>query len=487
MKHVIVIGAGFGGLSAAAHLAQNNYRVTVLEATDQPGGRARVVKNKGYTFDLGPSWYLMPDVFEEWFSRFGHKPSDFYELTQLKPSYKVFEQDQQFDVNTAPEVFELFERLEPGSAKKLKQLLGKTAQEYQEVRSGLLALDGLQLRQGLRPDVLRFLLRPELARSYHSRIKQYIQNPSLQHVLEFMTVFMGGSPANVPAYYSLLTHVDMGLGVWYPQGGFGAVARAFESVAREMGASFTYNKPVTRIEAKDGVVAAVWCGDERIACDAVVANADYHFVETQLLEPKDQSYTERYWSKRQLAPSGLIVTAGVTKKLPNLLHHNLFFDVDWDRHFNDVFVSKQWSDAPLFYLCAPSKSDRSVAPEGHENLFFLAPMAAGVKPSAKQIETAVQNMLSRTEAAIDTSFTADIEVQESYTSQYFEQTFNAYLGNAFGLSHTMFQSAVLRPRLQSKKLANLYYSGQFTNPGTGVPMVIQSGEITAKLIAEHTR
>lgn len=483
-RRVVVIGAGFGGLSAAAHLARDGYGVTVLESTEQPGGRARVLRQNGFVFDLGPSWYLMPDVFEEWFRAFGHVPQDFYDLKRLTPSYRVFSDKRQFDIPTAPAVFKVFESIEPGAGKRLQHLLALTAKEYAAVRNGLLALDGLSYGQALRPDVLRYLARPELARSYHGRIKRYVHDADLQHVLEFMTVFMGGSPKSVPAYYSLLAHVDMNMGVWYPMGGFGAVAEAFASVAKEAGADIRYERPVTRIETKRGKVTAVWSGEERVAADVVVANADYAFVETTLLDTEAQSYDERYWERRQLSPTGLVAAIGVNRRLPQLLHHNLFFDVDWDAHFEQVFMSRQWSADPLFYTCVPSRTDPSVAPSGYENIFLLAPMAPGTNPSQSELEATADSLLARIERKIGIRFTEDIVARTVLGPAYFAATFNAYRGNAFGLSHTMLQSAVLRPRLRSSRVPNLFYTGQYTNPGTGVPMVIQSGQIVARLVRE---
>jgi phytoene desaturase len=309
----------------------------------------------------------------------------------------------------------------------------------------------------------------------------------LQHVLEFMTVFMGGSPRNVPAYYSLLTYVDMTMGGWYPMGGFGAVAHAFESVAQEAGADIRYSAKVTNIETKNGRVQAVWIGDERIACDAVIANADYHFVETQLLADDVRSYNEKYWQQRQISPAGLIVSLGVKRKLSGLQHHNLFFDVEWDKHFSEVFKENTWSKKPLFYLCVPSKTDPDVAPAGHENLFILAPMAAGTNPSASDMNAVADDMITRIESRINEQFAGDIVTREVLGPEYFRTTFNAYKGNAFGLSHTFAQSAVLRPRLQSRRVKNLFYTGQYTNPGTGVPMVIQSGTLAAGLVAKELR
>lgn len=482
MAKIVVIGAGFGGLSAAAHLAKAGHAVTVLERNEAAGGRAKVATSGGFTFDLGPSWYLMPDVFDEWFANFGHRPSDFYELIALEPSYQVIGHDRRFGVPRPPAVFDVFEHYEPGAGDRLRQLLKRAEHEYAQVRGGLLELDGLDWRQALRPDVLGYILRPELARSYHGRIKQYVREPLLQQAMEFMTVFMGGSPKNIPAYYSLLAHVDMGLGGWYPMGGFGAVARAVEAVAREQGATIEYNREVEAIETRQGRVTGVRAGGEVWEADVVVSGADYHHTETALLADRDRSYSGSYWQRKQLSPSGLMVTLGVKRRLPNLLHHNLFFDTDWDRHFREVFDERRWSKAPLFYLCVPSRTDPHVAPAGHENLFALAPMAAGTRPSAAMLRQTADGIIRRIERAAGESFADDIVEQAVYGPDYFTNTFHAYGGNAFGLSHTLLQSAVLRPRLKSRKVAGLYYVGQYTNPGTGVPMVLISGKIVSKVI-----
>lgn len=486
-KKVVVIGAGFGGLSASAYLAQAGFEVTVLEKNNQPGGRAMVQKDQGFTFDLGPSWYMMPDVFDEFFAAFGHKASDYYQLQQLEPSYKVFTSDDAYNVGTLPQVKSLFEAKEAGAGKRLEALLSKTKNEYRAVRNGLLELDGTQYRQAFEPSAFRMLANPELIRSYHRRIDKYIKNPELQHILEFMTVFMGGSPRNIPALYSLLTYVDMGLGIWYPMGGFGSVVKAFESVAKEQGVQFIYDAAVERVVIGDHGAKSVISAGKTYEADIVLVNADYQYAQKTLIEQEYRDYHESYWKKRTLSPSGLLGYIGVGKRLEKLEHHNLFFDVDWDAHFTEVFDRKVWSKKPLVYVSCPSKTDPTVAPRGQENIFILAPMANGLRPTQDEMESVIDDIIVRIEKLSGQSIRSSIVYKDVRAHQYFEETFNAADGNAFGLAHTLGQSGPLRPRMQSKKLSNLFYVGQFTNPGTGVPMVVTSGKVVAKLIQKKMR
>lgn len=484
-KKVIVIGAGFGGLSAAAYLARDGYDTLVLEKNAIAGGRAMVQKTKGFTFDLGPSWYMMPDVFDDFFASFGKKVSDYYELTKLQPSYRVYTKTAMYDMSAqADGGADLFEALEPGSAERLQKLLKKTKKEYEKVRESLLELDYTNPTDLLSRQSVSMVANPALLQSYHKRIAKYVKNEDLQRILEFMVVFMGGSPDNIPALYTLLAHVDLGLGIWYPKGGFGAVVAGFEKLGREHGAKYRYNAEVTKIESHFGKVVAVWLGSERIACDAVVANADYHFVETELLDTNYQTYNKKYWHKKTLSPSGLMLHLGVNKNVDGLLHHTLFFDTDWHKHFNQVFEQHKWSDSPLFYVGAPSKSDDSVAPKNNENIFVLAPMTNGYLPTKNEQQKLAQLIIERIEQKTGTKFSKDIIVKQIRGAEYFEDAYHAYKGNAFGLAHTLSQSAFLRPRLASKKLSNLFYAGQYTNPGTGVPMVVISGKIAARLTRE---
>ena len=487
-KKIAIIGAGFGGISAAAYLARDGYDVTVFEKNSQPGGRAIVYKHKGFTFDMGPSWYMMPDVFEDFFTDFNTSSEKYYQLKKLLPSYRVYNNTTSHDVSPVDEGgLAVFDDLEPGAAKQVKQLLKKTGKEYRHIREHLLEKDYISPIDAIDSKALSMLANPELFFSYHSRIKKTSRNQDIQKILEFMTVFMGGSPQNIPGVYSLLSHVDLSLGIWYPMGGFGAVVKGFESIAKQQGATFVYNAEVTRIHTTQHAVSHVEVAGVKHQFDAVIANADYHHVETKLVPRNYQSYPEKYWAKKTLSPSAMLVYLGVDKKMPGLLHHTMFFDADWHGHFDQVFSKKEWSLRPLFYVSNPSKTDPTVAPKGKENIIMLAPLANGLHPTKDQINELVESLIARLEARTKTNISKHIVVKKVVLMDFFAETFNAYKGNAFGLAHTLGQSAMFRPRMQSKKLKNLYYVGQYTNPGTGVPMVVLSGKIIARVVGERVR
>lgn len=483
--NIAVIGAGFGGLSAAAYLAQAGHTVTVLEKNEAPGGRATVIEKDGFRFDVGPSWYLMPDVYEEFFADFGVTPSDFYELTQLKDHYSVYFDEERIDVRPLPHASSDFESIEQGSGARLTRHLKQTSSEYQRVRNSLLSQDGLALHQFLTPDAFRFVGNPRMIQSFHKRVSRVVGDKRLQKILEFMVVFMGGSPKNIPALYGLLNWIDLGQGVWYPKGGFGAVASAFADVAIGQGVTIKYGADVTSIRKTDNGLAVEW-NDEVGVFDKVVANADYQYVETKLLEKDQRSYDERYWERKTLAPSSVIGLIGVNKKLA-LPHHSLFFDTDWDKSFDEVFDTHQVPNKPLFYLCAPSVSDTTVAPKGMENLFILIPVSNKLNLSPDQSRSLVDSTISRIEAQVGESFSDSIVSKTVLDHSYFKDRFNASAGNAFGLAHTMLQSGPLRPRVRSNKNPNLYYVGQFTNPGTGVPLVILSGKLVAERVIKDIK
>lgn len=486
-KKVVVIGAGFGGMTAAAYLARSGYDVTVVEKNDQVGGRARVIQRGGFTWDLGPSWYMMPDVFEEFFADFGAVPSDYYALKRLDPSYRVFDtQSDAIDVQDNERAVATFEQLNPGDGVGLSKLLAKTAQEYSAIRGDVLGKDWHSVWQAADPRVLKFLLNPAMLMSYDHRVSTYVKSERLMHIMEFMTVFMGGSPKNIPGMYTLLAHVDMGLKIWYPMGGFGSVARAFQAIGEKEGVEYRLSAPVETIIVRNGRTAGVRLeSGEEIACDIVVANADYHHVDSTLVPREFRAFSDAAWRRKTLSPSGLVICLGVKKRLPKLQHHNLFFDTDWDTHFDRVFTKKVWSEEPLLYVCAPSKSDPSIAPVGTENLFILAPQANGSQPDETTLQRTVDKIIARIEQKIDTPFAAEIVAREVCAHDYFTQTFNAYQGNAFGLAHTLLQSAPFRPPIASKKLPGLYHVGHYTNPGTGVPMVVLSGKVAAAAVERY--
>jgi phytoene desaturase len=478
MSKIIIIGAGFGGLSAACYLAKAGHSVTVYEKNSHAGGRGMVMRTRGFTFDLGPSWYMMPDVFEEFFSDFGKSVSNVLDLRRLDPSYKIFTQDNSYTVTGAPSVYDLFERLEPGSSVGLQRLLAKTEHEYQVVREHVLNKP-LTTLFDVDYTVLKTFMRAELLGSYHSRIKRYISHPELQKIVEFMVVFMGGSPRNIPAFYTLLSHVDFNLGIHYPMGGMGTLVEQMRAVAESLGVEFVFNAPVERICTSDKKVNGVEINGKKVSADVVVGNADRHHIETALL-----GRNAKRWERTVLSPSGLLVYLGVSKKLKGLEHHNLFFDSDWDRHFEDVFEKGIWSNEPMFYVSAPSVTDDAVAPKGSENLFILAPMASGDQPNDQVVARSADALITRIEQHIGQSFASDIVVKDVRAHDYFKDTFNAYRGNAFGLAHTMRQSAFLRPPLKDRQLTNMYYVGQYTNPGTGVPIVVLSGKVVAGLVGQ---
>lgn len=483
-KSVIVLGAGFGGMSAAAYIAKQGHNVTVIEKNSLPGGRAQVYKTKGYTFDLGPSWYMMPDVFEEFFGDFSSSPSDFYDLKKLNPAYEVVGRHTTIQFKKYKEMRKKFDELDPGILAKMDRFFAQTKQDYGIVRNGILLKPMTRLKETLDKNVLKFLASKAMRQSYAARIESLTNNEDIRRSLQFMSVFMGGSPDKIPGVYALLAYVDMGLGVHYPMGGFGKLASSFQKVAEKQGAKFIFNAKVKNINSNGKIANSVELDDGKIIeADIIVANADYHHVETKLLKKTDRNYSPQYWEKLELSPSALLILLGVKKKLPKLSHHTLFLESDWHKHFSAI-ASGSIETNPLFYVSAPSKTDPTVAPSGHENLFILAPMPAGTNLSLKNQKIITDNIISRIEKHCGLSFNSNIVIKKYLDQNYFEQTFNAFKGNAFGPSHSLRQTAIFRTRMKSKKLKNLYFVGQYTNPGTGVPMVVLSGKAVGRLIAK---
>jgi phytoene desaturase len=481
-----VIGAGFAGLSAAASLAQRGFDVLLVDQHAQAGGRARTFSQDGFTFDMGPSWYWMPDVFESFFGRFGKAPSDFYNLVRLDPSYRVwFGQDDKIDLPSSLEqVYDLFEQMERGAAQQLKRFLAEAAYKYRLGIGDLVYKPGRSLLEFADWRVLKGVLGLHIFRSFSDYVRKYFRDPRLIQLLEFPILFLGAKPQQTPALYSLMNYADIQLGTWYPMGGMHKVVEGMARVAEAQGVEIRLGARVAAIEAAQGRARALRMADgSRIAADVVVGGADYHHIEQRLLAPAHRSYDEKYWDTRTMAPSCLLFFLGVDRRVDGLLHHNLFFDADFEQHARDIYDDPQWPAAPLFYVCCPSKTDPDVAPQGMENLFVLIPLAPGLgQDDAARREEYYELVMGRLEKLTGQSIRPHVVVKRSYAHSDFIQDYNAFKGNAYGLANTLRQTAIFKPAIQSKRLPNLYFTGQLTVPGPGVPPSLISGHVVATTI-----
>lgn len=491
MKHVVVIGSGFAGLSAASFMAKAGWKVTVLEKHDMPGGRARQFSADGFVFDMGPSWYWMPDVFERYFSCLGKSLSSYYTLKRLDPSYRVYFSDGPMDVPANyEELRRLFEQIEKGSADKLDEFIREAAYKYDVGINKLVHKPGRSVTEFLDMELAKGVFRLDVFTSMKKHIRKYVSDPRLIQLLEFPVLFLGALPGNIPALYSLMNYADIKLGTWYPMGGMYKIVEGMYQVALELGVEFRFNHEVTRIVLENGTAKRVEAvhtgnGQTQFEADVVIGGADYHFIEEKLLAPESRSYTEAYWDKRVMAPSCLLYYVGLNKKLPGITHHSLFFDVDFDRHGQEIYDNPQWPAEPLFYVGAPSVTDPSVAPAGCENLFFLIPIAAGLKGDSEEVrEQYFQKIVRRFEQQTGHSVRDAIVYKRSYSVSDFMTDYHAFKGNAYGLANTLMQTAILKPSMKSKKVDNLYYTGQLTVPGPGVPPSLISGEVVSKEIVK---
>lgn len=487
MPKIIVIGSGFSGLSAACYLADEAHEVHVFEKNSEPGGRARQIKTEeGYVFDMGPSWYWMPDVYERFFNDFGYQSDEFYKLDLLTPAFDVAYGKN--DVQSIPQDFDelchLFESIEKGSAEKLISFMKGAAYKYKIGMENLVYKPGLSFREFIDRKLFEGAFRLQVFTPFSRHIRKYFSHPKLIALMEFPVLFLGAMPRDTPALYSLMNYAGLRLGTWYPQGGFGKVIEAFVQIATRYGVTFHYNSPVEKIIAENGQVTSVVVNSENISCDGLVASADYHHVESKLLEAGTRNYSASYWQKKTFAPSCLIFYLGVTKKLNNLNHHTLFFDENLEQHAREIYKDPQWPAKPLFYVCCPSKTDVTVAPPGHENLFLLMPLAPGLKDTDALREKYFRLMMERLENITGESILPYIIYKKSYCVADFISDYNSYKGNAYGLANTLLQTAQFKPSIRNKKIKNLFYTGQLTVPGPGVPPAIISGKIAAGLLTK---
>jgi phytoene desaturase len=488
-KKVIVVGAGFAGLSAATTLASKGYQVTILEKNSSAGGRARVFQAEGFTFDMGPSWYWMPDVFETYFQRFGKKVSDYYELVRLDPSYRVCFGDNDF-VNIPAkmeELYQLFESYEKGSGKQLEKFLKQAAYKYQVGINNLVYKPSRSIWEFVDIKLLIDMIRMNIFESFYKHARRFFKNEKLLKLIEFPILFLGAIPQNTPALYSLMNYADMSLGTWYPMGGMHKIVEGMVALAEEKGVKILYNQEVKKINVVDGKARQVVTNQGTFEVDAVVAGADYHHIDQQVLEKPYRNYSESYWDKRVMSPSSLIFYLGINKKLQNMKHHTLFFDEDFALHSHEIYTQPQWPSKPLFYVSVPSQTDASVAPEGMENIFILIPVAVGLQDNEETREYYYNLVMDRFERLTGQNIREAVIYKRSYAHQDFSSDYHSFKGNAYGLANTLMQTAILKPSLKSKKVKNLYFTGQLTVPGPGVPPSLISGQVVAEELAKEIR
>ena len=488
MPRVAIIGSGFSGLSAAAYLSAAGHEVQVYEKNDTFGGRARQLKTKnGYVFDMGPSWYWMPDVFERFFNDFGHTVSDFYQLKLLNPSFDVVFANQQ--VMSVPENFlelcQLFESIEKGSAVQLERYMKEAKYKYEKGMQDLVYMPGLSLTEFVNGDLFKGVLRLQVFSFFSRHVRKYFSHPKLIALMEFPVLFLGAMPEDTPALYSLMNYAGLKLGTWYPKGGFGKVSESIQQLAEANGAQFHYNAAVEKIIIKNRIAKGIVVNGAEIDFDVIVAAADYHHVESKLLPAACRNYEESYWQKKTFAPSCLIYYIGIKRKIRSLQHHTLFFEENFSQHSKEIYEDPQWPTKPLFYVCCPSCSDETVAPPGHENLFFLMPVAPGLEDDESIREKYFTIMMNRFQKHIGEEILNDIDFKQSYCVNDFVTDYNSYKGNAYGLANTLMQTAILKPKVKNRKVDNLFYAGQLTVPGPGVPPSLISGKIAAGQVMKY--
>ncbi|WMX14567.1 phytoene desaturase family protein [Aureispira sp. CCB-E] len=478
-----IIGSGFAGLVAACFLAKNGHEVHVHEKNEMVGGRARTFSVEGFTFDMGPSWYWMPDLIDKIFEDLGEKREDYITLERLDPSYRVFWNDRSYtDMPASMDaLYRVFDDLEKDGGKKLKQFLDDAQIKYKVGTEKFLEKPGLSLLELIDVEVFKNFFKLDLFKSVEKDVCNRFESHKARSILRFPVLFLGEMPHRIPSLYTLMNYADLKLGTWYPKGGMQQLAQGLKKIAEKHGAVFHLNSPVTSFTCANGKVTDLHFEGVSKKVEQVVAGADYNFVEQQLIPKAYRRYSPEYWDKRKMAPSSLIYYLGVNKKLEGVEHHNLFFDEDLVEHGKQIYDQPDWPDSPLFYACVTSKTDPDVAPEGKENVFLLMPLAPDVEDNETLREKYLDIMLERMERHTGQSIRSHIIYKRSYCINDFKQDYNSYKGNAYGLANTLMQTANLKPKITSK-LDNLVFCGQLTVPGPGVPPALISGKVAAKLV-----
>ena len=486
MKHITIIGSGFAGLSAAAYMAKEGHQVTVIEKNEQAGGRARSFESAGFTFDMGPSWYWMPDIFESFFKDFGKQPNDFYQLIRLDPSYQVLWEDLQLPLPANfTELKAVFESLEKGAGNQLELFLKEAAYKYEVGIHKFVEKPGLSITEFFTLDVAKSVFKIDLLTSIHTHVRKYFSNPKLIQIAEFPILFLGALPKNTPALYSLMNYADMKLGTWYPMGGMTELVKGMQQLAMNLGVQFKFNESVLSFEYQNKSISKIRTDKNTYPTDAVIAACDYHHIETAVLASTYRNYTDDYWEKRKMAPSSILMYLGINKKLKNILHHNLLFDAPFDQHAQELYTQPQWPSDPLMYVNCTSASDPSVAPEGNENLMVLIPTAPGLIDTEEIKDAYFKKAMAKLEKHFGEDIESHIVYKRIYAAKNFIADYHAFKGNAYGLANTLDQTAILKPSIKNKHLHNLIYAGQLTVPGPGVPPAIISGKLAAQLTLKN--
>ena len=484
MKKIIIIGSGFSSLASSCYLAKQGYEVEIFEKNDTIGGRARQYKKEGFTFDIGPTWYWMPDVFERFFADFNKLPSDYYQLLKLSPAYKVFfgKEDEITIGDTLEKIYSEFDRIEPGSSKKLKKFIDQAKENYD------IAIKDLVYRPGESPlELVTVETAKKLGQFFSTiarEVRKEFKNKKLVQVLEFPVLFLGAKPSDTPAFYNFMNFADFGLGTWHPQGGMYQVILGIQRLAESLGVKLNTQQNVEKILVENNKACGIIANGKKHDADIVLSGADYHHSET-LLDQKYRQYSEKFWEKKTFAPSSLLFYVGFDKKLENVEHHTLFFDVDFEKHAHAIYDVNEWPEDPLFYASFPSKTDKNSAPVGKEAGIFLIPLAPGIKDEQALRERYFDKIIDRFEKITQQNIKKNIIFKKSFCVNDFIEEYNSYKGNAYGLANTLLQTAFLRPKLKSKKVKGLYFTGQLTVPGPGVPPALISGKLVSDLIKKY--
>ncbi|MDO6596308.1 phytoene desaturase family protein [Oceanihabitans sp. 2_MG-2023] len=484
LKKIIIIGSGFSSLSASCYLASKGFDVTILEKNKTVGGRARQLKKDGFVFDIGPTFYWMPDVFERFFNDFNTSTKNFYKLNKLNPAYQIYfgKEDSISIADNFEAIKNTFESIEKGSANKLQKFINKAEKNYNIAIKDLVYKPGVHVFEIINSKTILKL--SEFVSTIKKQVSGYVKNKKLQKILEFPVLFLGAKPSNTPSFYNFMNYTDFKLGTWHPEGGMYEVVIAMTNLAESLGVKIITDCTVENINTKNNKVVGITSNKENHTCDILLSGADYHHTETLL--PKElRQYSESYWNKKTFAPSALLFYVGFDKKLKNVSHHTLFFDTDFETHAKTIYDTKEWAEKPLFYASFPSITDTSTAPKGKETGIFLIPIAPDVKDTPEIREHYFNQLIDRIEKITGENIKKNILFKESYCVKDFKKDYNSYKGNAYGLANTLTQTHVLRPKLKSKKIENLYFCGQLTVPGPGVPPSLISGKIVSDLIIKN--